>query len=91
MNTKLKRFFTDFQKNEEKNVFEMWTKNWVDSQDMIEAVCGPWPGMDLAHVPFEKVLKYACRDADATLRMVPILEHMAAQVKTGKPQERWRE
>jgi hypothetical protein len=37
MNTKLKRFFTDYGKNPDKDVFQMWTKNWVNEQTLIEA------------------------------------------------------
>lgn len=91
MSTKLKRFFTDYQKNPEgKDVFGMW-EAWEPAQERMIAEVGPYPDMDLAHVPFELVLKYACRDSDATLRLWPILEYMREQVKTGKPQERWRD
>lgn len=90
MNTKLKRFFTDYRKDPEKDVFNMWEKNWVEEQTMIEMELGPWPGLDIAHVPFPEVLRYACRDPDATLRLYPILRAMQRQVRR-LPQERWRE
>ena len=89
MNTKLKRFFTDYGKNPEKDVFEMWTKNWVEQQAMIEAQLGPWPGMDIAHVPFEESLVYACRDSDATLRLYHYLMDMRRRAHQGLPQEGW--
>lgn len=89
MNTKFKRFFTDLEKNPTKNVFDMWDKNWVDQQEQIEAECGPYPGKCISHVPFEQMLHYACRDADALLRLWPILRGMAAQVRH-VPQEQWR-
>lgn len=93
MATKLKRFFTDFSKDPEgKDVFGMWD-SWEKKSPgfkdkMIEEV-GPYPGLDINHVPFELVLHYACRDSDATLRLWPILEHMKAMAMTGIPQERW--
>lgn len=90
MTTKLKRFFTDYGKNPEKNVFEMWEKNWTDAHTMIEERLGPWPGMDIAHVPFDEMLYYACRDADALGRVWPVLQHMRSRVRKLK-QERWRE
>lgn len=87
--TKLKRFFTDLSKNQDKDVFQMWEKNWENEQYEVEQRCGPWPGKDIAHVPFELVKYYACRDADATIRLNPILEHMRRQVRR-KPQDQWR-
>src|SRR5438128_808827 len=90
MNTKLKRFFTDFSKNpEEKDVFAAW-ENWESSHAMIEAECGPWPGKCISHVPFEKVLYYASRDADALIRIWPIIKRMSKVVRKFS-QERWRE
>ena len=88
MNTKLKRFFTDFGKNADKDVFQMWEKNWEDEQAMIEAKLGPWPGWDIAFVRFEDVLHYACRDADATIRLWPLLLAMRERVRDFA-QEEW--
>jgi uracil-DNA glycosylase family 4 len=90
MTTKLKRFFTDYGKNPDKDVFEMWTKNWEAEQAMIEAECGPWPGKCISHVPFDRMLYYACRDADALLRVWPIIKRMSRVVRKFS-QEQWRE
>lgn len=89
MNTKLKRFFTDHGKNPDKDVFAMWTDNWVKQQAQIEAECGEWPGMCISHVPFEEAKYYACRDADALGRLWPRIQHMAARVRHVS-QEHWR-
>lgn len=90
MKTKLKRFFTDYTKSPDtKSVFDMWTENWADEQAVIEEKMGPWPGMDIRHVPFEKVLFYACRDVDALIRLWPVLKQMARRVRK-TTQERWR-
>jgi uracil-DNA glycosylase len=89
MNTKLKRFFTDLSKAPDKDVFGMWEKNWVAEQPMIEAQCGTWPGICISHVPFEKVLHYACRDADALIRFWPILRQMQSRVRKFS-QDQWR-
>lgn len=89
LNTKLKRFFTDVSKDPDKDVFKTWD-NWEASQAQIEAEVGPFPGMCISHVPFEDVLFYACRDADALIRLYPILKKMQARVRKF-PQERWRE
>lgn len=89
MNTKLKRFFTDLSKNPDKDVFGMWTENWTDSQAMIEAELGPWPGMCISHVPFAETLFYACRDVDALIRLYPLLLKWRAKVRKVTP-ELWR-
>jgi hypothetical protein len=90
MSTKLKRFFTDYTKNPLKDVFEMWEKNWEDEQEVIEAACGEWPGKCISHVPFELAKFYACRDADALLRLAPMLTRAIRGVRR-KPQETWME
>lgn len=90
MNTKLKRFFTDYGKNPDKDVFKMWEDNWLMQQSMIEEQCGEWPGMCITHVPFEKVLYYACRDVDALIRLWPVLNAMRKVVRR-LPQEQWRD
>ncbi len=90
MGTKLKRFFTDFTKNPEKDPFSMWSDNWADSHEMIEEQMGPWPGLCITHAPWDKVIHYSARDADSLLRLWPILEHMRRQVRK-RPQERWRD
>lgn len=81
MNTKFKRFFTDLRKQgENKDVFQSW-ENWDADQQMIEDRVGPWPGMCITHVPFERVLHYACRDADALIRLWPIINRMSKVVR----------
>jgi DNA polymerase len=87
MSTKLKRFFTDLGKNLGKDLFTAWD-NWEDSHEMIEKEIGPWPGKCISYVPFEKVIHYACRDADATLRLWPVMKWMMSRVRKA-PQENW--
>jgi hypothetical protein len=87
MSTKLKRFLTDYQKHPDKDVFQAWD-NWKDDASQIETVCGEWPGKDIRHVPMDKTIHYACRDADATLRLWPVLQGMTRQVRR-KLSEHW--
>ncbi|MBU6231698.1 hypothetical protein KGP36_03435 [Patescibacteria group bacterium] len=87
MRTKLKRFLTDYQKNPAKDVYKSWD-NWEDSHELIQKVCGSWPGKDIRYVPMDKVIYYACRDADATLRLWPVLQGMTRQVRR-KLSEHW--
>lgn len=69
------------------DAFGIW-KKWESAHEMVQAEMGSWPGKCITHVPFHKVIHYACRDADATLRLWPIIRHMERQVRR-KPQENW--
>lgn len=89
MNTKLKRFFTDYGKNPEKDVFKMWEENWEEQQTMIEAECGEWPGLSIEHAPFDEIVQYACRDVDALIRLYPIIQRMTRFVRKYS-QDQWR-
>lgn len=87
MTTKFKRFLTDYQKHPDKDVYQAWD-NWEDDHKQIEDVMGPWPGKDIRYAPFDKAIYYACRDADATLRLWPVLQGMTRQVRR-KLSEHW--
>lgn len=89
LNTKLKRFFTDLSKDPDKDLFKTWD-NWESCHEMVEKECGPFPGKCITHVPFRKVIHYACRDADATLRLWPLLLYMKSQMRH-TPQEKWQD
>lgn len=91
MATKFKRFFTDYRKNPAKDIFNMWSDNWKAYQEEIERrVGGEFPGMCITHAPFEQVLHYACRDADATLRLyLNVITPMQRRVRKFS-QELWR-
>lgn len=87
MSTKIKRFWTDHHKNPDIDVFSRWY-NWEDHHDAIEECCGEWPGKCISHVPFDKVIFYACRDADSCLRLWRRLKRIKVQIRR-KPQENW--
>lgn len=90
MSTKFKRFFTDYEKAPEtKDVFGMW-EAWESQQTAIEEKVGPYPGMCISHVPFEKTIRYACRDVDSLIRLWPLLKRMSSNVRHTS-QERWRD
>ena len=88
LKTKLKRLFTDLNKNPDKDIFKVW-ENWEEHHEELEARLGPYVPLDIADVPFDKALYYACRDSDATMRLVPILNKMKEIAMTGKLQEMW--
>ena len=89
LSTKLKRFFTDYSKNPYKDVFDMWRNNWEDHHEEVEQRLGErWPGKCITHAPFDEVLFYACRDADATLRLWPLFKAAAHRVRR-RPEVEW--
>lgn len=88
MNAKLRRFFIDMSRNPEKDVFGAWD-NWATQHRMVEEELGEFPGLDIRHVPFPNMLHYACRDADATRRLLDVLLAMRRKVRRFS-QELWR-
>ena len=82
-----KRFLTDFNKNPNLDIYQRWD-NWEDSHSQIESLMGPWPGKDIRYAPMDKVIHYACRDADATLRLYLVLKSMTRQMRRTL-QENW--
>lgn len=87
-NTKLKRFFTDYSKNPQKDIFNMWRENWESLHDEVETQMGRWPGKCISHAPFDEVLYYSARDSDTLVRLYPKIKRMIARMRHG-PQERW--
>jgi hypothetical protein len=89
LNTKLKRLFTDLSRNPDKNIFEVWS-NWeMHHEELTASELGPYTGLDIADVPFVDALYYACRDSDATIRLVPKLQKMKEKAHQGLLQELW--
>ena len=91
MTTKFKRFFSDYSKDPDKDIFSTWD-NWEDSHKMIQERLGPFPGKCISYAweaDREATIRYACRDADSLLRLYPLLTRMRSQVRR-KPQEAWR-
>lgn len=91
-NTKLKRFFTDYDKAQTMGVYKdpiaMWEDAWEDQHKMVEERMGRWPGKCISYAPFEQVIGYACRDSDSTLRLSIVLKKMQTKVRKTS-QENW--
>jgi uracil-DNA glycosylase len=79
--TKLKRFFTDYAKNEDKDPFDAWS-NWDTCHQMVESELGPYPGKCITQVPFEKVLYYACLSKDSRVETPEGYRSIGSLVKT---------
>jgi hypothetical protein len=82
LNTKLKRMMTDFGKKPDLEVFTKRWKEWSDEEKApaIEQF-GDMPRPSVTMVPMNELLGYACRDADATLRIYPILKYLRSLVR----------
>lgn len=88
--TRVKRFFTDWAKNPNKDPFDMWDNNWESDHEMIQERMGTWPGICISHAPFDNVLRYAVRDADSLLRLWPVVQHRISRMRKVS-QDRWSE
>lgn len=51
----------------------------VDIRDAVVSALGPMPEATLDDVPLDRAIHYAARDADATLRIYPVLQSMIDQ------------
>lgn len=52
-------------------------KDWGHETDQVVEVLGPFPIADLSHVNRTKAVWYSGRDADATVRLFPVLKKLA--------------
>jgi uracil-DNA glycosylase family 4 len=65
------------------NPWKRW-RGWEDSErDAVSRIVGDMPPASIVQVPLLHAVNYAGRDADATLRIAPILRRMMAQVGRG--------
>lgn len=81
LNPKMKRLTTDFLKNPTHKVFDRWG-NWSE-EEKAPAVgrFGPMPRASIRYVPMKEAVVYACRDADATLRVRKRLIQLKRQIR----------
>lgn len=72
---KAQRIINDYQKNPQLDLWERWHNIGLDEgRKMVQDKLGPMPAATLADIPFVDALKYACRDASATLSIYPYLK-----------------
>ena len=66
-------------------------KQWNDwDRDQARTMLGPWPVPSIEHLPEPALVYYACRDADATLRLWHLIRRLPAVVRRFS-QELWVE
>lgn len=56
--------------------YQRWRDIDEQERQVVEAVLGPMPESSLADIPFDDAVRYACRDADVTLRVYLKLRKM---------------
>lgn len=67
-------------------LFDPWKRinQWHDyDRQYLLDIEGPWPVPSVADVPENELVHYACRDADATLRLYHYLDSLTSDGKTG--------
>ena len=85
LSTKLKRFFTDYSKNPNKDPIEMWEGNWKESVGaMVEEWLGEFPGVCISHVPEDEAFAYALKDSDYLLRLWPRFKQIKSRIRKGE-------
>jgi len=76
---------TDILNEPEMDPWKRW-KGWVpEVQEWVLATMDgvSIPPLSITHVPWTKALYYSARDADATIRIYPVLKHLTVNV--GRP------
>ena len=59
-----------------KDPWKFIQNNWEDDISTLELLSGPIPAPSIAFVPEPELLHYACRDADATIRLHLHMRHL---------------
>jgi uracil-DNA glycosylase family 4 len=75
-----RRILSDMEEKPKTNPMDRWAKIPEEERAPMEVVIGRMPKPSLAQVPHDKLLFYSVRDADATLRLKPVLYRMAAEL-----------
>ncbi len=83
---KLKLLFTHLASDPDIDIFERWG-NWVadGSIAVVTRELGPFPIPSVTQVPLDQVVRYACADADVTLRLWPLLQRAARKMRHSAP------
>lgn len=66
---KMNRMLGDLEKDPEVDLWGRWRGIPAEERAVAESVLGIMPESSLTDIPFELAVEYACRDADATLRV----------------------
>ncbi len=75
----LHRLVKDFEDKPGTNLRDRWHNIEPDIRKPVEDKYGPMPVATLDDVPLDRAINYAARDADATLRIFPVLKSMIDQ------------
>lgn len=73
LHKRVRRILKDVFAQKCSNPYERWTNQPQEMRDMAAAFLGKFHTSSIADLEFDKALYYACRDADATIRIYPKL------------------
>jgi len=73
---KITKMLDDFGEDDTTDLWDRWRSIPEEERAVVESVLGAMPESSLADIPFADALQYACRDADATLRVYHKLKKM---------------
>jgi DNA polymerase-1 len=74
---KIKRILSDYSSKDSVDPRKRWTNiGYYEGRSMVEEVLGPMPEGWLSDIPLIDAVHYSARDADATIRVYPILWQM---------------
>ncbi len=77
---KMNKALGDLAKNPETDLWERWRGIPVEERGVVESVLGAMPESSLADIPFHDAVQYACRDADADIRVYLRLQKMISDM-----------
>ncbi len=78
---KIDKALGDLEGNPDVDLWERWRNIPEGERAVVEKVLGAMPESSLADIPFEQAMLYACKDADATLRVYHRLKKLVSQLE----------
>ena len=77
---KINKALEDYGKDDDTDLWDRWRNIPEEERAVVESVIGAMPESSLADIPFEDAIRYASRDADATLRVYHKLQKMISEL-----------
>jgi DNA polymerase I len=81
---RVSRILSDYEKKPETDLVRRWENIDEYIRVRVEEELGEMPEATLDDIPEERAINYACRDADATLRLGPILIEKIDEMELGQ-------
>jgi DNA polymerase I-like protein with 3'-5' exonuclease and polymerase domains len=78
---KINKALEDYGKDDNTDLWDRWRNIPEEERAVVESVIGAMPESSLADIPFDDAVRYASRDADATLRVYHKLRKMISDAE----------